>query len=209
MVLDLLTNPEAFFAERSEEPSLLGPAVVVLLVAAIGAVGSYPVLKATVGALPPEAGPLVTVIQVIGAVVGVVVTVVVWALYAVAFHAIAAVAFDGNGRFRDALALVGWGFVPALFGSVVSGVANFLVFSGVRFPNDPARIQSFVQDLQSRPEFLVAGILGIVFLLWSAFLWTFAVRHAEDIGLREAGLTVAGPVAVALLLRLNGVFGVV
>lgn len=209
MVLELLTNPDAFFAERSEEPSLLGPAAVVLFVAAVGVVGSYPVIQATVSALPPEAGPFVTAVQVVGAIFGVVFTFVVWVLYAVAFHGIASVVFDGDGGFRDTLALSGWGFVPAVFASVVSAAVNVLVFSGVRFPDDPAQVGQFVRELQSRPEFLVAGVLGIVFLLWSAFIWTFAVRHAQGLGLRESALTVAGPVAVALLLRINGVFGVV
>ena len=209
MVLDLLTNPDAFFADRSDDPSLLGPAGVVLLVAVVGVVGSYPVIQATISALPPEAGPFVTVIQVVGAVVGVAVSFVVWVLYAVAFHAIGYVAFDGDGSFRDVLALVGWGFVPAVVGSLANAVANFVVFSGVQFPTDPTQVGRFVQELQSRPAFLVAGVLGVVFLLWSAFLWTFAVRHAEGLPLREAALTVASPVAVALLLRLNGVFGVV
>ena len=209
MVLDLLTNPDAFFAERSDGSSLLGPAVVVLLVAVIGVVGSYPVIQATISALPPEAGTFVTVIRVVGAVVGVLVTLLIWALYAVAFHAIAYVVFDGDGGFRDVLALTGWGFVPSVFASIVNAAVNFIVFSGVQFPDDPAQVGRFVRELQSRPEFLVAGVLGIVFLLWSAFLWTFAVRYAEGLDLREAALTVAGPVAVALLLRVNGVFGVV
>lgn len=209
MVLDLLTNPDAFFEERSDDPSLLRPALVVLLVAVLGVVGSYPVIQATVSALPPEAGTFVTAIRVVGAVVGVVVTVVIWLLYAVAFHGIAYVLFDGDGSFRDTFALAGWGFVPSVFASAVSAVVNFVVFSGVQFPSDPARVARFARELQSRPEFLVAGVLGIVFLLWSAFLWTFAVRHAEGLDLREAALSVAGPVAVALVLRLNGVFGVI
>ena len=209
MVLRLLTNPDAFFAERADGASLVGPALVVLLVAVVGAIGSYPVFRATAAVLPSEVGPFVSVFRLVGAVVGVVVTVLVWGLYAVAFHLIASLAFEGDGTFRDTLAVVGWGFVPAVFGSTASAVVNFLVFSDVRFPTDPARIGPFVRELRARPEFLVAGLLGIVFLLWSAFLWTFAVRHAEGLDLREAGLTVAGPVAVALLLRLNGVFGVI
>lgn len=209
MVLDLLFDPDSFFERRAADPSLLPPALLVLLVGVIGAVGSIPVLQATMSALPAEAGPFVTVIQAVGAIVGLVVTLVVWALYGVAFHVIAAVVFDGQGSVRDTIALVGWGYFPALFGTIASAVVNFLVFSGVRFPTDPNRIQGFVRELQNRPEFLVAGLLGVVFLLWSAFLWTFAVRHVQQVGLREAALSVAGPVALALLLRLNGVFGVV
>jgi hypothetical protein len=209
MVLDLLTDPDSFFAERAEDPALRWPALLVLVVGLVSVAGSFPVLQATLSALPPEAGGFVTVIQVVGAVVGLVVTFVIWALYAVAFHVIASVAFDADGSLRDTLALVGWGYLPALFGAIAGTVASFVVFSGVRFPNDPAAISRFARELQSRPELVVAGLLGAVFLLWSAFLWTFAVRHAEGLGVREAALTVAGPVLLALALRLNGVFGVV
>lgn len=209
MVLQLLTNPDAFFAERRETPSFRGPVLVVLLVALVGVIGSIPVLRATLSALPPEAEGFVTVVQVVGGVAGIVVTFVVWVLYAVAFHVVGSVVFDASGEFRDTVALVGWGFVPAVFGAAVGSVASFVVFSGVQFPQDPQRIQAFLAELQSRPALVVAGLVGIVFLLWSAFLWTFAVRHAESLTMRDAALTVAGPVAVALLVRLNGVFGVV
>jgi hypothetical protein len=208
-VIALLTNPDAFFERRRESPSLLGPALVVTLVGLAGVVGSYPVLQATLSALPAEAGPFVTAIQVFSAIFALVATYVVWLLYAVAFHVVGSVAFDASGEFRTTLSFVGWGFVPAVFGAIVGAATNFVVFSGVRFPQDPQAVQSFVQELQSRPAFLVSGLVGLVFLLWSAFLWTFAVRHAESLELREAALTVAGPVALALVLRLNGVFGVV
>jgi hypothetical protein len=208
-VIALLTNPDAFFERRRESPSLLGPALVVTVVGVVGVVSSYPIVQATLSALPPEAGAFVTAIQVFSAVFALVATFVIWLLYAVAFHVIGSVAFDASGEFRTTLSLVGWGFVPAVFGAIVGAATNFVVFSGVRFPQDPQAVQSFVRELQSRPEFLVSGLVGIVFLLWSAFLWTFAVRHAESLGLREAALTVAGPVTIALLLRLNGIFGVV
>lgn len=208
-MIALLTNPDAFFERRRESPSLLGPALVVTLVGLAGVVGSYPVLQATLSALPAEAGPFVTAIQVFSAIFALVATYVVWLLYAVAFHVVGSVAFDASGEFRTTLSFVGWGFVPAVFGAIVGAATNFVVFSGVRFPQDPQAVQSFVQELQSRPAFLVSGLVGLVFLLWSAFLWTFAVRHAESLELREAALTVAGPVALALVLRLNGVFGVV
>ena len=209
MVLQLLTNPDSFFEGRSREPSLVPPALIVLLVSVLGVVGSYPVLQATLSALPPEARSFATAIQVVGGIFGIVATFVVWVLYAAAFHVIGSVAFDASGEFRETFALVGWGFVPAIFGAAVSALAYFVVFSGVRFPQNPQRIQAFVRELQTRPELLVAGLVGIVFLFWSAFLWTFAVRHAESLDIREAALTVAGPVALALLARLASVFGVI
>jgi hypothetical protein len=207
MVLDLLTNPDDFFRRRAADPGYLGPALVVLAVALVSALASVPILRGTLSAIPDSAGALVTAIQAFSVLVGVFVTFAQWLLYAGVLYAIAKVAFDGDGDFGPTFALVGWGFLPALFGAAVTAAVNFYAFSGVQFPENPQQTGRFVADLQSEPVFLVSGLLGVVFLLWSAFLWTFAVRHGQGLSLRSAAITVAVPTAFGLLLRLWGVFG--
>lgn len=204
----LLVEPDGFLRRRADEPSLAGPAAVVLLVAAIGAVGALPVLGATTAAMPEAAGPFVPVVAAVGVVGGVVGAFVAWGLFAGAFHAVSAVAFGATGRFRTTLALVGWGFVPRVPEAAVGSLVAYLVFGGARLPSDPQRLQATLRALRADPLFVVAGVLGVAFLAWSALLWTFAVRHARDLSLREAGLTVAGPVAVALAVDLLGLLGV-
>ncbi|MFC4357477.1 Yip1 family protein [Halobium salinum] len=207
MVLGLLTNPDEFFERRAANPGYLRPALVVLAVAVVSVVGGIPVIRGTLSAVPESAGAFVTIIQVVSAAAGVVATFLRWVVYAAVFYGVAKVAFDGDGGFGETLALVGWGFVPALFEAVVSAVVNFSVFGGVEFPQDPQQIAAFTRRLQSDPAFLVAGLLGIVFLLWSAFLWTFAVRHAQRLDLRAAAITVAVPTVFGLLLRVWGIVG--
>jgi len=208
MYRELLVDPDAFFRERAADPSFRGPVVVVLLVAVIGILGSIPVLRLTTAALPAQAGPFVPVIAAIGVVGGLVGVLVSWLLYAAAFHVISAVVFGASGRFRTTFALVGWGFVPSIPQAVISAAVTAVVFTGATLPSDPNRLQGTIQGLRHEPLFVVASVLGIAFLAWRAVLWTFAVRYARSLTLREAALTIVLPVLVALALALLGLLGV-
>ncbi len=207
MGLELLTDPDAFFRRRAEAPSLAGPAIVVLLVAAIGVVGSVPAWRATAAAIPDQAGPFVSIAVASGVIGGVIGMLVTWLLYTAAFHAVSAVAFGASGSVRTTLALTGWGFVPRIPDAVVQAAISSAVFSGVTLPSDPQRLQAFLRGLRGDPLFLLGGVLGIAFLLWSALLWTFAMRHGRGLTLRQAAATVAIPVAVVLAFDLLGIAG--
>ena len=204
----LLVDPDAFFRSRARAPTFRGPVAVVLLVALLGIAGSVPVVRATTAALPEEAGPLVPLVAATSVIGGLVGVVVAWGLYAVAFHVVSAVVYGARGSFRETLALVGWGFVPSVPEAAISAVVTSLLFAGTSLPSDPVALQAAVRALRADPLFTVAGLLGLVFLAWRAMLWTFAVRHARGLTLRQAGLVVAGPVAVALLVDLVGLLGV-
>lgn len=203
----LFTDPDRFFAERVPEPRILYPAGVVLLVGIVRALGSIPALQRMMAALPEEASAFATVGMVFAFVGGFIGALVAWVLYAGAFHVISGVLYETDGEFRDTLAVTGWGFVPAVFAAIASTVVAVVVFTSVPLPemNDPQQIQTWVQEVRSRPEFLVSTALGALFLLWQAFLWAFGLKHVRGLTLRQAGITVAIPVAIGLLFRLSGV----
>ncbi|MFC6726331.1 Yip1 family protein [Halobium palmae] len=207
MVLDLLTNPDDFFERRAADPGYLRPALIVLAAAVFGAVSSVPVMQATLGAIPETAGGLATAFQAIGVIAGLVGAFVRWILYAAAFYAIAKVAFDGDGGFGATFALTGWGFVPAILGGALSAVAYFYAAGTLQSPQTPQQIAIYTRQLQSHPAVLAVGLLSIVILLWSAFLWTFAVKHVQNLSMRSAAITVAVPTALGVLLGLWGVLG--
>jgi hypothetical protein len=192
----VLTNPDGFFARASDEPSLVPPTLVVLTAGLFGAIASVPALRAVQRGLPPEAQGFSSILLVFGVVGGFVGTVAVWVLLTVAFHVVSAIGFDGEGGFKRLLAFVGWGHVPAIFSAAVGALVNFYVFGGRSVPSDPQRVQAYVQQLRNQPEFLVAGLVGLAFLGWQAFIWTFAVKYARDVTLREAAITVAVPVGI-------------
>ena len=201
--LSLLTDPEAFFGRQGTDPSLKGPLVVVTLIAAVNAVASVLQFR-FMARLFENSGMgsgFATAIQAFSFVFVIAGPFVVWLLYAGVFQGIS-VLFDGDGDFSTTLAFVGWGFVPSVMGSVASVAINFYRFNvrGIDIPSEMTveAYQQFSQSLQTGPLVALSAALGIVFTLWSAFLWTFGLRHARSLSVRQAALTVALPVLVGL-----------
>lgn len=201
MIGELFTDPDGFFERAAAEDELAKPAGVILLVGVVGALSSLPVLRATVAAMPPEAGSFAALAYVFGIGGALVGAFVLWALYAGTMHVISTLAFDAEGSFRRTLAVTAWGFVPAIFAAVVSGGLAYVAFQSITIPSDPAETAGFARALQSDPRLQLASVLGIAFLLWQGFLWTFAVSHARNLRIREAVITVSVPVGIDVLWR--------
>jgi len=199
----LLTEPESFFRERRNSPSLKGPIAVVTAVALLGAVGAviqFRAMSAIFSDLGGEAGAFAGAFQAVGIVIALVTPFIFWVLYAGLFHGISII-FDGKGPFTTTLALVGWGFVPNVVSSLFTVLLNFYRFNvrGVA-PADVTQesMQQFQQQVQSGPLVALAGVVGLVFTLWSGLLWAFAMKHARTLSMREAVLTVVLPVLVGV-----------
>ena len=199
MLFDLLADPDRFFERELEAGGFLRPTAVVAVLGVVSALSGIPIVEATFAALPDEAAAFAGIGYAFAIVGGFLGAFFVWLLYAVVFLAIARIAFDGDGSFQETLRATAWGFLPAIVAAAASGVAAYYVFQSVTFPSDPAQIQAFASQLQRRPPFLAAGVLGVFLTLVQAFVWTFGVRHAQGIDLRDAGITVGVPVAVTIL----------
>lgn len=194
--ITVLTNPDGFFDRASDDPSLLTPAVIVLVVALATAAASFPISQVIAESLPEEAGAVGSIAMVSGLLGPFIATFLFWVIYAVVFHALAVFVFDGAGSLSRLLAYVGWGHIPALLSVAVSGVTNYVLARSLTPPSDPQGMRAFTRTLQSQPEFLIASLVGLVVLAWQAFIWTFAVRHSHGLDLRGAAITVAIPVVL-------------
>ena len=198
MIRELLFDPDAFMRRRADDPSFAGPAVVVLLTAFAAILSGLVLIQAVAANVEGGMGTVLAaagVPLIVGGFVGVF---LFWVLFAVAFHVIS-MAFGGEGDFRTTLSLVGWGFLPRIVRGVVTAVGVFLALQNVSVPTDPAAMGPFVREMQSQSVYVVVALVGIAMVLWQGYIWTFAVKHARNLDLREAVLTVAGPVVLSLL----------
>jgi hypothetical protein len=197
--MQILTDPDSFFAERSNDPDWLLPTLVVLGDAAFGAVGAWYLLKFSTRGID---GGLTTIPLVFGVGAAVVTPLLLWVVYAVVFHGLSAV-FDGDGSFGRTLVLSGWGYLPTIIGSLAVTVAFYYAAQAVPPATSLQELGPVQRQIQTHRFVQWANWLGVVLTLWQGVLWTYAVRHARDLSVREAALVVFLPVLVSLGLTLS------
>lgn len=202
----VLTDPQAFFAERADDSGLRGPVLVVLVVGILGLLSAVPTLLLVLRGVPAGARGIVGVGLAIGAVFGLVGPFIVWLLYAIVFYALS-IAFGGEGEFRELFALTGWGFLPRVLGAAVSAVVLLVAVGGVSAPESAEAMRQFQQQLQSNPLVRASTVVGIVVTLWSGYIWTHAVATARDLTVRQAAIVVGIPVALSIGWSLLGLAG--
>lgn len=205
MVLDIVTDPDGFFEREAEEPDWIGPIVLVLLTAILGIAGSL--VPTLLGAGTAAGGGFGMGFSLVTSVIGgIIAPVVRWAFYGVVLYAIPAILFDADGELADMFALSGWGFLPSVIATGIYAAANAYAYSQATIPQNPTpqEMIQFQQQILGNPVLLTATVVGIAFLFWSALIWTFAVKHGMDVTTKRAGITVAFPVTLALLVALLG-----
>lgn len=209
--LDVLTDPESFFERGEEAASPVVPVVVALIVGVLGAVAAWLSFQATTDVFMQAGqgaggagGGFTAVFSGVAAVIALVVPFVVWLLYALVFYAITAV-LDGEGSLTTTLVYTGWGLIPKVVGSLVSLATTWIVLDAVQPPAEvtPQTAQAYQQAIQNHPASLAATVVGILILLWSAYIWVAAVQHARDVERADAMIAVGVPVAIALVIRLG------
>lgn len=196
-IMKVFTDPDRFFRETADDVKLTHPLGIVTTVGILTMASTVVLMSRVSRAVTSEVGAFTALGGVIGAIGGFVGVYIMWVIYSALFHGLSSV-FDGEGPFRRTMILTGWGFVPAIFASLVSLVILVVALQGVSFPSNPEQIQPFVQRIKRRPIFLVGGILGIVFTIWQGFIWLFAVKHARNLSLQQAAITVGVPVGISV-----------
>lgn len=212
----LVTDPDSFFRDRTESASLRWPAAIVTAVALVGAASAAvelgPTLELTSRMFNESQmdtiGPVFQVIQIASLAFGIVFSYVLWVIYAAVFYGISVV-FDGDGDFSTTLAVVGWGFLPNVFSSLASLAITHYRYNvvGIDLPANVTAesMQEVTRQLSTGPLLALSAAIGIVFTLWAAVLWTYGMKHARTLSLRNAALTVALPVVVSILFPLRTV----
>ena len=189
---NVLTNPNQFFGELSaRDTNLKIPFLIVLIAAIVGAISSVITMSAIVSSFPKEAVVIASIFAVIGAIMGLIMPFIGWLLYAGVFYAISML-FKGTGSFKRVFEFVGYGFIPMIIATVIGVAATLAVPPTIEF--SPGTLSPM------HPLTLAATIIQILFLLWSANIWIFGIKHARNLSTKHAIITVLGIPAVFCLL---------
>ena len=205
---DLLLRPDSYFKDLMKKgESLKIPLIIILVGGILGAFNAYQVSGLTGQMFSQAMSGMGGIVTIMGALAGFVMFFLLWAIYSGIVFAIS-MAFKGTGSFKRTLEVMGLGMIPQVFGAAVTLLLSFYYLPLVEVPRvtslqDPAVVQAAVQQLMNDPAMrqltLVSTAVGILFLLWSANIWIFGVRHARNLSLRHAILAVAIPVAAYII----------
>ena len=219
-VMEVLIRPDAFFSRLFEgEVSLKVPGLIAAIGAVITAVAAYMISSPTVGMFSEAAGPsaegFLGIIGVFGAVIAFFGFFIgYWIILAGVFHVISAI-FKGKGSFRRTLQAEGYGLVPMIIGSAISALLSLFYIPLIKVPmisslNDPSAITRGIAQIYADPamrEFAqVSGIVSIIFLIWSANIWIFGMKHARELSTRNATTTVGVPVLILIIYTIATAF---
>jgi hypothetical protein len=113
-------------------------------------------------------------------------------------------------RFNRPLEFVGYGYLPQILGSLITVVTAIIYVPSVTVPTltqaaleDPAMIQQVTKALMHDPAMMIltqiTTLISIVFMLWSAHIWIFGMKHARNLSPRDAAISVGVPVVLYVL----------
>lgn len=212
-LVNILVSPDAFFQEKKNgNEDLRVPALIVLAGGIISA--AYAVLMAQLSArmmssMMPGIESIILIAAFAGALIG---TFIFWLIWAGVVYGISSV-FKGQGSFRRTLEFTGYGFIPQLIGSVITLIAaaeylpniHVTAISTAGVPSDQLGevIQDATTAMMHDPAMAaliqITSLVTIVFLLWSASIWIFGIRHARNLSPRDAALCVGIPVILYVI----------
>src|SRR5512133_3029413 len=119
-VIDILIRPDVFFREMiSRKEDLKFPLLIVLAGSLVAGAYGYLVggLSARMmGSAMPGIETVILISSIIGAVIG---TFLFWLIWSGVIYLLT-MAFRGTGSFRRVLEVVGYGYLPQLFGSLIT-----------------------------------------------------------------------------------------
>jgi hypothetical protein len=216
IIKDILFRSDAFFEKTvaEKDASLKKPLFIVLAGALCSAVFGYvyggPSMKMMSALMPAEMAPLMGIIGIAGILITLLITTLLsWLVFTGVFYILSGF-FKGTGNFRQCLQITGYGFFPQIFGALLSLIVALVYIPKVIVPQisqaatqDPQMIQDTFKALMHDPAMMeltqITSLISIVFLLWSANVWIFGIKHARNLTPRDAALSVGIPVIAYVL----------
>ena len=136
-------------------------------------------------------------------------TFIFWLIVAGVFYLISSL-FKGQGSFNRVLEVVGYGYLPQIAGSLITVVAAIIYIPRITVPTltkaalqDPAMIEQVTKAFMHDPAMMeltqITTLVSIVFLLWSAHIWIFGMKHARGLSPRDAAICVGVPIVLYVL----------
>lgn len=190
-------DPDGFYARQADDLEMRRSVLVVTLTGLATMAGPLYLIERLVSATDQVVAVFYAFGGLFGTFTSGLTILLFWLAYSILFFLVGR-RLGGVGEFRVVFFLTGFGFLPQFFAGIGSLFALYTVLSGLTIASDPAALQAQFDAVNGNPTVRTARLVGITFLLWRGFIWTFAVRHALDLDLRRAAVPAAIPTVASV-----------
>lgn len=196
MFRQFITDPDAFITERVTTRSARIEILVVLLVGALGSLGTLYLGLEVLDASEADEMSLAVTAFVIRPLF---LTIALWLGYSVLFH-FASRFFDARGQIRRLFTGFAWAFVPLGIGNLVQTAAIYVVVQGFTIDDQldgtgpSEQLDSVIAAVTSEPIMIAASVLFLGTVAWTAYLMTFVLTQAKTNLSRDEAVKLVVPV---------------
>lgn len=137
----------------------------------------------------------------------------IWLFFWVAFY-VGVKAYGGRVRVGRLFKLVGWGLAPFTLIGLVRAAGKYYAFQGVSLPHDVRRgvmsaelrgYENMLAEVGAHSAIVAATVASCLFLLLSAYVWRYAIRHSTDLEDRRVLVVIAVPTVLYALYSVANV----
>lgn len=214
MLLELLSNPRAFFGTISnKEPSLKIPGLILLVMAVVGSITGYMMGELSGKLFSGLMEGLATIASVSAAISTFIATFLIWLIAAVILFGLQKV-MQGTGTFKRVFEICGYGMVPLVFATVIS-----LILAGYYIPQadinpikttNPEEISKAAMSMMLDPalhEFsIISTFVTVIFLIWVASIWSIGIETCCGLSTKKALIVAGLPIALYIAYSLSSLF---
>ncbi|MFA5267754.1 MAG: Yip1 family protein [Methanoregula sp.] len=209
-LIDVLFRPDDFFSKlKAEKESLKIPALIILAGGIVGAIYGYLMAGVSAKMMAGFMPELESILPLVAIPSTIIMTFIVWLIVAGVFYLVS-FAFKGQGSFKRVLEVIGYGYLPQIAGSLITTVAAMFYIPMITVPTlttaalqDPAMIEQATKAFTHDPAMMmltqITTLVSIVFLLLSAHIWIFGMKHARGLSPRDAAICVGLPIVLYVL----------
>jgi len=210
MIIELLSNPRAFFGSICKnEPSLKIPALIILLMAIISSVSGYMMGELSGRIFSGMMESIATITAVTAAAATFVSVLIIWPVAAAILFGLQKT-LQGNGSFRRVMEICGYGMFPLVFSSII-----LLLLSGYYIPQadiSPVRsanpeviskaAATMMQDPALHELSIISLLVTIIFLVWVASNWSIGIETCSGLSTKKALIVAGLPVLIYIVYAL-------
>jgi hypothetical protein len=210
MIIELLSNPRAFFGSICKnEPSLKIPALIILFMAIISSVSGYMMGELSGRIFSGMMEGIATITAITAAAATFVSVLIIWLVAAAILFGLQK-ALQGNESFRRVMEICGYGMVPLVFSTII-----LLLLSGYYIPQadiSPVRsanpeviskaAATMMQDPALHELSIISLLVTIIFLVWVASNWSIGIETCSGLSTKKALIVAGLPVLIYIVYAL-------